>query len=240
MTNENVNQPTKQTAAQSLGKTAQSSTSRATQVQAGEGEDNSLVNSYSRSQSGQTASSSFDQRGQTVISQGFGKQGKTVIGVFSVHSDAEKAVSELRSQGFTTEEINIVSKDSSKFRQNQPYDDDITDGALTGGTIGGIGGLLMGAGVVASVGAMAIPGIGPIIASGPIAAAIGGAVAGGVAGGLIDWGIPAESSQRYEKSVAEGGILAVIRTESSKVNSAAQILRKNGASDVESHNLKER
>ena len=85
---------------------------------------------------------------------------------------------------------------------------------------------------------MAIPGVGPIVAAGPIAAALGGAVAGGVAGGLIDWGIPAEVSRRYEQQVAQGGILAVIHTDSQKVNQAAQILRQSGAKDVESHSTK--
>lgn len=161
---------------------------------------------------------------------------RAVIGVFNSRRDAENAVSQLRTQGFNNEEISIVSKDSrQQNNKNQTYDDDITDGALTGGTLGGLGGLLLGTGVVASVGAMAIPGIGPVIASGPIAAAIGGAVAGGIAGGLIDWGIPAEASQRYEKSVAQGGILAVVRTGSNKVDTAAQILRQYGATDVESH-----
>ena len=136
---------------------------------------------------------------------------------------------ELRKQGFTNEEINIVSKGHQERGETEYVDDDVTDGALTGGTIGGIGGLLLGAG------ALAIPGLGPIMAAGPIAAALSGAVAGGLTGGLIDWGIPAEASNRYEKEVAQGGILAMIRTGSTKVNQAAQILRQNGAKDVESH-----
>lgn len=158
---------------------------------------------------------------------------KTVIGVFKSQSDAEQAISQLRQQGFQNEEINIVSKKQGGKQGGKDVeyvDDDITDGALTGGTIGGIGGLILGAG------ALAIPGVGPIIAAGPIAGALSGAVAGGVAGGLIDWGIPAEVSRHYEKEVAEGGILAVIRTSSQKVDQAAQVLRQNGAKDVESHN----
>ncbi len=92
--------------------------------------------------------------------------------------------------------------------------------------------------MLVGAGALAIPGIGPIIAAGPIAAALSGAVAGSIAGGLIDWGIPAETSQKYEQSVAQGNILAVIRSDASKVQQAAQILRQNGASDVESHTSK--
>lgn len=154
---------------------------------------------------------------------------QTVIGVFESRARAENAVNTLRKQGFTTEEINIVSKKQNHQDQDKTYDDDITDGTLTGGTLGGIGGLLMGAG------ALMLPGIGPIIAVGPITAAVGGAIAGGIAGGLIDWGIPAEASHRYEQEVAGGSILAIIRTDTTKVNSAAEILRQNGAKDVQNH-----
>jgi len=154
----------------------------------------------------------------------------TVIGVFNVRSDAERAVSALRSQGFNSEEINIISKRTEDEEDNENfYDDDISDGALTGGAIGGLGGLLLGAG------ALMIPGIGPIVAAGPIAAAIGGAMTGGIAGGLIDWGIPSEAGERYEQHVAQGGILAIIRTNTDKVQQAAQILRQYDAQDVESH-----
>jgi hypothetical protein len=158
------------------------------------------------------------------------KANQTIIGVFDSKNKAESAVANLRQQGFTNEEINIVSKKQQDQGHDETYDDDdITDGALTGGTIGGLGGLLMGAG------ALMLPGIGPILAVGPITAAVGGAIAGGIAGGLIDWGIPAEASHRYEQEVAHGSILAIIRTDSTKVNSAAQILRQNGAKDVENH-----
>ncbi|KYZ77119.1 hypothetical protein AXX12_03010 [Anaerosporomusa subterranea] len=152
---------------------------------------------------------------------------KVVIGIFESKREAEQAVSQLRNQGFSDQEINIVSKQGQN--QTEYAEDDISDGALTGGTLGGIGGLLLGAG------ALAIPGLGPIVAVGPIAAALSGAVMGGVAGGLIDWGIPEEVSRRYENSVRQGGILAVIRTSDSSVNQAASILRQNGAKDVESH-----
>jgi hypothetical protein len=166
--------------------------------------------------------------------QGGGAANKAVIGVFASKSQAEQAIQSLRQQGFTNEDISIVSKKGGKQQGDEYVEDDITDGALTGGTIGGIGGLILGAG------ALAIPGVGPIVAAGPIAAALGGAVAGGVAGGLIDWGIPADVSHRYEQRVAEGGILAVVHTDSQKVSQAAQILRQNGAKDVESHNVSNR
>ena len=157
------------------------------------------------------------------------KNNQTIIGVFESKSNAEQAVTSLRQQGFTNEEINIISKKPQG--QDGTYDDDITDGTLTGGTLGGIGGLLLGTGI------LAIPGIAPIVAlaGGPIAAAVGGAIAGGLTGGLIDWGIPAEESKHYEQEVTQGSILAIIHTESAKVDSVAQILRSNGAKEVKNH-----
>lgn len=157
----------------------------------------------------------------------------TVIGVFKSEEQAKKAVSELRKSDFVEEEINIISKKQEhEDNRESYYDDDVTDGAFTGTTLGGIGGLIIGAG------ALAIPGIGPIIAAGPIAAALSGALAGGIAGGLIDWGIPSQASKRYESSVAHGDILAIIRTNQTKINEAAEILRSNGAQDVETHSIK--
>jgi uncharacterized membrane protein len=189
-----------------------------------ESNSNSLVNSYT---AGNT--NNMEARAANTNTANTQQANQTVIGVFESRGRAENAVNTLRKQGFTTEEINIVSKKQRNQDQDGTYDDDITDGTLTGGTLGGIGGLLMGAG------ALMLPGLGPILAVGPITAAVGGAIAGGIAGGLIDWGIPAEASQRYEQEVAHGSILAIIRTDSAKVNSAAQILRQNGAKDVENH-----
>lgn len=199
---------------------------------------NALVNSYTGAQSqavnSQVQSQSSSAQAQSGAMQGNNQGVKSVIGVFDSRDNAERAVNALRSQGFTTEEINIVSKNKNKQGQQgtEYFEDDITDGALTGGTLGGIGGLLLGAG------ALAIPGVGPILAAGPIAAALSGAVAGGIAGGLIDWGIPAEAGKRYEQQVAQGGILAIIRSDAVKVNQAAQVLRQNGAKDVETHAVK--
>ncbi|HWR43104.1 general stress protein [Sporomusa sp.] len=192
---------------------------------------NALVNSYTNAQTQQPSSASKTQSGAM---QAGGQGVKSVIGVFNSRDNAEKGVNALRSQGFTTEEINIVSKNKDHRTQegSEYFEDDIADGALTGGTLGGIGGLLLGAG------ALAIPGVGPILAAGPIAAALSGAVAGGIAGGLIDWGIPAEAGKRYEEQVAQGGILAIIRSDAAKVNQAAQILRQHGAKDVETHAIK--
>lgn len=182
---------------------------------------NALLNSYTAASSSMPQSAEMRMHTEPSSSQ-------TIIGVFDSRSNAEKAVNSLRQQGFTTEEINIISKQQNHDDPSD-QDDDIMDGTLTGGTLGGIGGLLLGAG------ALVIPGIGPIIAAGPIAAAVSGAIAGGITGGLIDWGIPADESHHYEQEVVQGSILAIIRTDAAKINSVAQILRQNGAKEVKSH-----
>lgn len=105
----------------------------------------------------------------------------------------------------------------------------LTSGVTTGGVLGGLAGLGLGAG------ALAIPGIGPIIAAGPIAGLVSGALSGGVAGGLVDWGIPAERGQFFEEQIKEGKVLATVRTDQEKINSAADIMRRNGAQNVEVH-----
>ncbi|HHY75990.1 MAG TPA: hypothetical protein GX500_04290 [Firmicutes bacterium] len=159
---------------------------------------------------------------------------KTVLGVFDSIEQAERAADELQRRGFDRNEISIVAKESSarsdrEGRGETTMMSDISGGVATGGAIGGVAGLLAGAG------ALAIPGLGPLVAAGPIAGALSGAVTGGIAGGLIDWGIPEESGRRYENRVKEGKIVAAVRTRDDKVEDAADILRRNGAYDVETH-----
>ncbi len=158
---------------------------------------------------------------------------KTVIGVFNSRDQAEKAVSDLRNKGFENE-ISIVAKDESggaRADKNSEMfgGDSITDGTTTGGVLGGIAGLAIGAG------ALAIPGLGPIIAAGPIAGLLSGAATGGIAGGLTDWGIPEERGKYYEGKVKEGNIIAAVKTDDNKIDSAAGVLRNYGAQDVETH-----
>lgn len=164
----------------------------------------------------------------------------TVIGVFRDINTAEKAVKALRNKGFRDNEISILAKDSQKrtgrgnasdMETGSDFGgtDSVADGTTWGGALGGVAGLLAG------VGALAIPGIGPIVAAGPLAGVLSGAVTGGVAGGLIDLGIPEERGRQYEENLKQGGILAVIETSDDKVNDASSILRQNGAKDVESH-----
>jgi hypothetical protein len=162
---------------------------------------------------------------------------KTVIGVFDSREQAEKAVSEMRNTGFDINEISIVAKGGRGGGNNGNGDEGgdvlgmgtVADGTTTGGVLGGLAGLALGAG------ALAVPGLGPIIAAGPIAGLLSGAATGGIAGGLIDWGIPEERGRYYEGEVKKGKMLAAVRAHDQKVNTAADIMRKNGARDVETH-----
>jgi len=168
---------------------------------------------------------------------------KTILGVFDDTTQAEKAVDDLQRKGFKKDEISILAKENVARRGEEggrkanrgtegttmEVNQDLSGGIATGGTIGGIAGLLAG------VGALAIPGIGPIVAAGPIAAALSGAVTGGIAGGLIDWGIPEDVGRRYEERVKEGKIVALVKTSEEKVNDAAEVFRRHGAEEVETH-----
>ncbi|MDF9409558.1 MAG: hypothetical protein A4E52_00566 [Pelotomaculum sp. PtaB.Bin013] len=157
---------------------------------------------------------------------------KTVVGLFDSRDQAEKAVSALRGRGFY-EEISVLAADKSKAgdteRNRGTAGGSVASGVSTGGVLGGLAGLAMGAG------ALVIPGIGPILAAGPIAGLLSGAATGGIAGGLIDWGIPSERGRYYEGKVKEGKILASVRTDDTKIEDAARIMRENGAKDVETH-----
>lgn len=168
----------------------------------------------------------------------------TVVGVFSQHDQAERAVRTLRDQGFRENEISIAAKDDQQGGGEQEKGnagglmmnndeqggmDNVGDGVAWGGALGGIAGLMSGAG------ALAIPGIGPILAAGPLAAALSGAVAGGIAGGLIDMGIPEAEGQRYEEDIRSGKALAIIECEREKAKEAESVLREAGADEVQSY-----
>lgn len=160
---------------------------------------------------------------------------KSVICTFNSREAAERAVNELRGKGFE-KEISVIAKDDKRAQGgDKQYDaprmggDTVTDGTATGGVIGGLAGLAMGAG------ALAIPGLGPIIAAGPIAGLLSGAAAGGIAGGLVDFGVPEERSKHFEQKVKQGNVLVALKADEKRTSEAADILRRLGAQDVEMH-----
>lgn len=154
---------------------------------------------------------------------------KTVVAVFSSRERAEKAVSSLREAGFDKEISIVAKKEEKEGGMTMGSQEDISDGAATGGIIGGLAGLAMGAG------ALVIPGLGPLIAAGPIAGMLSGAATGGIAGGLIDWGIPEAESRQYEEDVRQGRVLVSVRSSDKKADEAAKMLRQQGADQVNTH-----
>jgi hypothetical protein len=166
---------------------------------------------------------------------------KKVIGYFREGKQAEDAVNELKQKGI--KEISILGNDErrggsgGKGRGRGTGNQDLTSGTMTGGTIGGLAGLAVGTGALGALGAAAlvIPGVGPILAMGPLAAALGGVVTGGIAGALVDYGIPSDQSSFYETKMKEGNTIMILKTDESKTDLAASILRNHGAQDVRVH-----
>lgn len=141
---------------------------------------------------------------------------KYIIGVYDTENEAIQAIEDLKRQGYSPDEISVIGKNRDEVNEindatgteNTKTEEGLATGAATGGALGGI------VGILAGVGALAIPGIGPIIAAGPIAAGLTGAAvgagAGGLAGALIGMGIPDDEANRYEGYVKEGKILILV------------------------------
>ncbi|WHY02597.1 general stress protein [Neobacillus sp. DY30] len=138
---------------------------------------------------------------------------KHLVGVYDSEQEVIQAVEDLKRQGYASEDISVIGKDKDVVKDINDTTGTTTEksaltGAATGGALGGILGLLAG------VGALAIPGIGPIVAAGPIAATLTGAAAGagigGLAGVLVGLGIPEDEADRYEGYVKEGKFLVVV------------------------------
>ncbi len=158
---------------------------------------------------------------------------KTVVGAFQDHHSAETVVDELKHRGVPEKDISLVARDHGKTKEGHPGSHggmhDLSSGIGWGGTIGGVTGLLAG------VGALAIPGIGPIVAAGPLAATLTGAAAGGIAGGLMDYGIPRQESHQYEERLKEGDVLLMVRSDANEVDKAKRLFEHHGASDIHVH-----
>lgn len=152
-----------------------------------------------------------------------------VTGFFSSRGQAEEAIKKLREQGFDRE-ISMVAKGDQKEgprTSNFTGGDAVSDGATSGAALGGLAGLALGAG------ALAIPGFGPLLAAGPVAAMLSGAATGGIAGGLVDYGIPAEKGKEFENRIKQGKMLVSVQTD--RAQQAAQTLGQAGGENVETH-----
>lgn len=168
---------------------------------------------------------------------------KRAVGVFSNRRDAEDALHELRNSGFVMDNVNVVAKDADRRgdiagvdvqdRVGNKADEGAVTGAVTGGTLGGLGGLLVG------LGALAIPGIGPVMLAGATATAVAtalsggaiGAVAGSLAGALIGLGIPEERARVYNERLSRGEYLVFVDGTEDDIRRAENILRNRGVQE---------
>src|SRR5271165_1849277 len=161
-----------------------------------------------------------------------------VFGIYPSYMSVENGVDALKTAGFSNRDISVLFPESSGSKdfaheKNTKAPEGATTGAGTGIVLGGAMGWLLG------IGALAIPGLGPFIAAGPIMAALAGAgvggTVGGIAGALIGMGIPEYEAKRYEGRVKDGGILLSVHTDSSDwTNQAKEILKRTGAQDISS------
>jgi hypothetical protein len=162
----------------------------------------------------------------------------SVLGIYSSYGAVERAVDELRNAGFRNTDISVLfpanagTKDFAHEKGTKA-----PEGATAGGGTGAVvGGAL---GWLAGIGALAIPGLGPFIAAGPIMAALAGGAVGGAVGGfagaLIGLGIPEYEAKRYEGRIKKGGILLSVHCDDSDwTKSGKEILERTGAEDVAS------
>jgi len=172
---------------------------------------------------------------------------KTVVGLFDTSAEAQSAVQELINSGFQRNDISLVANDAhgqyANYREVGATGSSTAEGAgagaIGGGVLGGVLGLLVG------VGALAIPGIGPVLAAGPLAAALGaagastlvgagiGAAAGGIIGALVGAGIPEEDAGFYAEGVRRGGTLVLVKSSDDMAQRAYDVMQRYGAVDVD-------
>jgi hypothetical protein len=163
------------------------------------------------------------------------------IAVFGIYKDrlqVEKAVEVLKDAGFSNNDVSVLFPDNKGTRsfaheKETKAPEGATAGAGTGALLGGTLGWLVG------IGSLAIPGVGPFIAAGPIMAALAGAgvggVVGGISGALIGLGIPEYEAKRYEGFVKDGGILLSAHCDTSEeIKKAKELLKQTGANDIAS------
>jgi len=161
-----------------------------------------------------------------------------VFGIYRNQMDVEQAVDALRAEGFRSTDISVLFPENEgtkdfAHKKATKAPEGTAAGAGTGAVVGGALGWLAG------IGALAIPGVGPLIAAGPIVAAltgvgVGGAI-GGISGALIGMGIPEYEAKRYEGRVKEGGLLLSVHSDNSDwTRKAKDILERTGADDVSS------
>jgi len=174
---------------------------------------------------------------------------KTVVGLFDSFTEAQSVVQDLIDNGFSRDDISVVSNDAAhRDSQGSAGTDEsaAAEGAGTGAVVGSLGGGALG--LLVGAGLLAIPGIGPVLAAGPLAAGLGtaaatlgagalgagiGAATGGLIGGLVGSGVPKEDAESYAEGVRRGGTLVTVNAEDTMANSAHDIMMRHNAVDID-------
>jgi hypothetical protein len=161
---------------------------------------------------------------------------QAVFCIARTEAQAIRIVDQLKAAGFSPNDISVLFPDKTGTKdfaheQNTKAPEGAATGAGTGGLLGGAFGWLVG------IGALAIPGLGPFIAAGPILAALSGAAAGaalgGLTGALIGMGIPEYEAKRYEGKIKDGNLLISVHTEDRKERARArEIFEQAGAEEI--------
>jgi len=161
-----------------------------------------------------------------------------VFGIYATRAGVENAVRQMKTEGFRYTDISVLLPENLGSKEiatekNTKAPEGAATGAASGAVIGGALGWLVG------IGSLAIPGLGPFIAAGPIMAALAGVGAGGALGGvtgsLIGMGIPEYEAVRYEGRIKKGGILLSVHSDNSDwTKKAKEIMEATGAEDISS------
>jgi len=161
---------------------------------------------------------------------------QAVLCIAKSEGQADQIVADLQSEGFSDNDISVLFPDKQGSRDfAHEKGTKMPEGAVTGAAAGGaLGGTL---GLLAGIGSLAIPGLGPFIAAGPIMAALGGAAAGATAGGLtgalVGLGIPEYEAKQYESKIQGGNILISVHTdESDEPRRVKEIFTRHHADDI--------
>jgi hypothetical protein len=163
---------------------------------------------------------------------------KSVLGIYTTRSGVESAITYLRESGFPSTDISVLlpenlgSKELATEKATKAPEGTAA-GAGSGAVLGGAFGWLVG------IGALAIPGLGPFIAAGPIMAALAGIGVGGAIGGfvgaLVGFGIPEYEAKRYEGRLQKGGILVSVHCDTgAEIDRAKEVMKRTGAEDISS------
>jgi hypothetical protein len=166
---------------------------------------------------------------------------RTISGLFDDYNDASSAVRELHAAGIPNADISVVTADPGAAEPAKPSKiaEDVAGGTEAGAgagvVLGGAGGLLAGLGI------LAIPGIGPVIAggwllataAGAAAGAILGGAAGGIIGALVNAGVPEEQANVYSEGIRRGGTLVTVKVEDDRVDQALAIIEDNDSIDID-------